>query len=171
MAAKPRTAISPTRQEDYAQWYQEVIAAADLAQSSDVRGCMVIKPWGYAIWENMQQALDGMCTGAEELADEEEAVFQGLDQVGADFGAAHAGGVGGADEGADRGAGDIGGLEAEFIEDFEDGDMADAAGAAAAEREADAPGGVDPDRSRHGLGAGPDGDRFRAGAFRRRVLV
>ena len=60
MAAKPRTAISPTRQEDYAQWYQEVIAAADLAQSSDVRGCMVIKPWGYAIWENMQQALDRM---------------------------------------------------------------------------------------------------------------
>ncbi len=60
MAAKPRTAISPTRQEDYPQWYQEVIAAADLAQQSDVRGCMVIKPWGYAIWENMQQVLDRM---------------------------------------------------------------------------------------------------------------
>ncbi len=60
MAAKPRTAITPTRQEDYAQWYQEVITAADLAESSDVRGCMVIKPWGYAIWENMQQALDRM---------------------------------------------------------------------------------------------------------------
>ena len=57
---KRRTAISPTREEDYAQWYQEVIAAADLAQPSDVRGCMVIKPWGYAIWENMQRTLDQM---------------------------------------------------------------------------------------------------------------
>lgn len=60
MSAKPRTAISPTREEDYSQWYQEVITAADLAQASDVRGCMVIKPWGYAIWENMQQVLDRM---------------------------------------------------------------------------------------------------------------
>ncbi len=60
MAGKTRTAISPTREEDYSQWYQEVIEAADLAQPSDVRGCMVIKPWGYAIWENMQQVLDRM---------------------------------------------------------------------------------------------------------------
>lgn len=60
MTKKRRAAISPTRAEDYAQWYQEVIMAADLAEPSDVRGCMVIKPWGYAIWENMQQALDGM---------------------------------------------------------------------------------------------------------------
>ncbi len=60
MAGKSRTAISPTREEDYSQWYQEVIDAADLAQPSDVRGCMVIKPWGYAIWENIQQALDRM---------------------------------------------------------------------------------------------------------------
>ncbi len=60
MAKAARTAISPTRQEDYPQWYQEVIKAADLAEASPVRGCMVIKPWGYALWENMQAALDRM---------------------------------------------------------------------------------------------------------------
>ncbi len=53
-----KTAISPTRSEDYPQWYQEVIKAADLAETSPVRGCMVIKPWGYGLWENIQQALD-----------------------------------------------------------------------------------------------------------------
>ena len=53
-----KTAITPTRAENYPQWYQEVIKAADLAENSEVRGCMVIKPWGYAIWENMQKALD-----------------------------------------------------------------------------------------------------------------
>jgi prolyl-tRNA synthetase len=53
-------AISPTRSEDYPEWYQEVIKAADLAENSPVRGCMVIKPWGYAIWENMQSVLDIM---------------------------------------------------------------------------------------------------------------
>ena len=53
-----KTAISPTRSEDYPQWYQEVIRAADLAENSPVRGCMVIKPWGYGLWENIQQALD-----------------------------------------------------------------------------------------------------------------
>ncbi|MFZ4098720.1 MAG: proline--tRNA ligase [Chlamydiia bacterium] len=57
-ALKARTAISPTRQEDYPEWYQQVIKAADLAESSPVRGCMVIKPWGYAIWENMVAELD-----------------------------------------------------------------------------------------------------------------
>ena len=55
-----KTAIQPTRSEDYPQWYQQVIRAADMAEVSDVRGCMVIKPWGYAIWENMQAALDKM---------------------------------------------------------------------------------------------------------------
>ena len=60
MAKKPKNAISPTREEDYPEWYQQVIKAADLAETSDVRGCMVIKPWGYAIWENMQSVLDGM---------------------------------------------------------------------------------------------------------------
>jgi prolyl-tRNA synthetase len=57
---KPRTAITQTREENYAEWYQQVIRAADLAENSPVRGCMVIKPWGYALWENMQRALDTM---------------------------------------------------------------------------------------------------------------
>ncbi len=59
-ASKPKTAITPTREENYPQWYQQVIRAADLAENSPVRGCMVIKPWGYALWENMQRTLDGM---------------------------------------------------------------------------------------------------------------
>ena len=57
---KPASAITPTRHEDYAEWYQQVIKAADLAEASPVRGCMVIKPWGYGLWENVQRALDGM---------------------------------------------------------------------------------------------------------------
>ncbi len=55
-----KTAITPTRQEDYPEWYQQVIKSADLAENSPVRGCMVIKPWGYALWENIQRVLDGM---------------------------------------------------------------------------------------------------------------
>jgi prolyl-tRNA synthetase len=51
-------AISPTRNEDYPEWYQEVIKAADLAENSPVRGCMVIKPWGFSIWENIKSDLD-----------------------------------------------------------------------------------------------------------------
>ena len=58
--AKPKTAISPTREENYAEWYQQVVRAADMAENSPVRGCMVIKPWGFALWENMQRALDDM---------------------------------------------------------------------------------------------------------------
>jgi prolyl-tRNA synthetase len=49
---KKETAIHPSREEDYPEWYQQVILAADLAETSPVRGCMVIKPWGYALWEN-----------------------------------------------------------------------------------------------------------------------
>ncbi len=48
------------RADDYAQWYLDVIKVAGLAENSDVRGCMVIKPHGYAIWEKMQRALDRM---------------------------------------------------------------------------------------------------------------
>jgi prolyl-tRNA synthetase len=55
-----KTAITPTREEDYPAWYQQVVRAADLAENSPVRGCMVIKPWGYGIWENMQRVLDKM---------------------------------------------------------------------------------------------------------------
>ncbi|WP_372721448.1 proline--tRNA ligase [Novipirellula sp.] len=60
MAKAPQTAIQPTRADDYPEWYQQVIRAADLAENSPVRGCMVIKPWGYRLWENMQRALDDM---------------------------------------------------------------------------------------------------------------
>jgi prolyl-tRNA synthetase len=49
-----------TRAEDYSQWYIDLVKKADLAENSDVRGCMVIKPYGYSIWEKMQQALDKM---------------------------------------------------------------------------------------------------------------
>jgi prolyl-tRNA synthetase len=59
-AAAPKTAITPTRAENYTEWYQQVVRAADLAENSPVRGCMVIKPWGYAIWENIQRKLDSM---------------------------------------------------------------------------------------------------------------
>ncbi len=58
MAKAPKTAISPTREEDYPEWYQQVIKAAELADLSPVRGCMVIRPWGWGIWENMQRGLD-----------------------------------------------------------------------------------------------------------------
>ncbi|MBN1851940.1 MAG: proline--tRNA ligase [Pirellulales bacterium] len=58
MAKRSKTAITPTRQDNYPEWYQQVVRAADLAENSDVRGCMVIKPWGYAIWENIQRSLD-----------------------------------------------------------------------------------------------------------------
>ena len=47
-----------TREEDYSKWYNELVYRADLAEHSDVRGCMVIKPHGYAIWENMKAVLD-----------------------------------------------------------------------------------------------------------------
>ena len=57
---KPRNAISPTRKEDYPEWYQQVVKAADLAENTPVRGCMVIKPWGYGIWENIRDSLDSM---------------------------------------------------------------------------------------------------------------
>ena len=58
MAKQAKHAITPTRSEDYPEWYQQVVKAADLAETSPVRGCMVIKPWGYAIWENIQRDLD-----------------------------------------------------------------------------------------------------------------
>ncbi|MEL0308077.1 MAG: aminoacyl--tRNA ligase-related protein, partial [Flavobacteriaceae bacterium] len=49
-----------SRAEDYSKWYNELVVKADLAENSGVRGCMVIKPYGFAIWEKMQQALDQM---------------------------------------------------------------------------------------------------------------
>ncbi|QHT66724.1 proline--tRNA ligase [Rhodocytophaga rosea] len=50
----------PKRSEDYSQWYNELVKRADLAENSPVRGCMVIKPYGFSIWEKMQAALDQM---------------------------------------------------------------------------------------------------------------
>src|SRR5437868_613467 len=50
----------PKRSENYSEWYNQIVTKADLAEHSSVRGCMVIKPYGYAIWEKMQSALDKM---------------------------------------------------------------------------------------------------------------
>ena len=60
MAKQTRTAISPTRDKDYPEWYQQVIKASDLAERAAVRGCMVIKPWGYALWENIMQVMNNL---------------------------------------------------------------------------------------------------------------
>ena len=58
MAKQVQPAIQPTREENFSEWYQQVIVAANLADHSEVRGCMIIKPWGYAIWEAIQADLD-----------------------------------------------------------------------------------------------------------------
>lgn len=58
MTEKQKCAINPTREEDYAEWYQQVIKAAEMAENSPVRGCMVIKPWGWGIWEYIRDQLD-----------------------------------------------------------------------------------------------------------------
>jgi prolyl-tRNA synthetase len=60
MAKHIKTAITPTRAENYTEWYQRVVKASDMAENSPVRGCMVIKPWGYAVWENIMRSLDDM---------------------------------------------------------------------------------------------------------------
>ncbi|HRK97270.1 MAG TPA: proline--tRNA ligase [Alphaproteobacteria bacterium] len=57
-ATPQRTAIIPTRADNFAEWYQSVVKAADLAENSPVRGSMVIKPYGYGLWEQIQRALD-----------------------------------------------------------------------------------------------------------------
>lgn len=51
-------ALSVRRADDFAAWYQEVVSEADMAEESGVRGCMVIKPWGYGIWERIQKVMD-----------------------------------------------------------------------------------------------------------------
>jgi prolyl-tRNA synthetase len=55
---KIRTAITPTREENFAEWFQQVIKSADLAENSPTRGCMIIKPYGWAIWEKCQEIFD-----------------------------------------------------------------------------------------------------------------
>lgn len=58
MGKPKKNAISPTRVENFPEWYQEVIKAAELAQNSAVRGCMVIKPWGFRLWEKIQEEMN-----------------------------------------------------------------------------------------------------------------
>ena len=53
-----KTAITPTRQEDFNEWYQNLVVEADLAENSPVRGCMTVKPYGWAIWELMKNEMD-----------------------------------------------------------------------------------------------------------------
>ena len=53
-----KTAISPTRQDDFNEWYQNLVVEADLAENSPVRGCMTVKPYGWAIWELMKNEMD-----------------------------------------------------------------------------------------------------------------
>jgi prolyl-tRNA synthetase len=60
MGKKNKTAITPTRAENYSEWYQQVVKASKMADQSPVRGCMVIKPWGYALWENIMGVLNNM---------------------------------------------------------------------------------------------------------------
>ena len=60
MGKHEKTAITPTRAENYPEWYQQVVKASGMAEKSPVRGCMVIKPWGYALWENITDVLDDM---------------------------------------------------------------------------------------------------------------
>jgi prolyl-tRNA synthetase len=60
MSKGNESAISPRREEDFPEWYQQVVRSAEMAENSEVRGCMVIRPWGYALWERMQGALDAM---------------------------------------------------------------------------------------------------------------
>lgn len=55
---KEKTAITPTRVEDFPEWFQQVVKQSNMAENSPVRGCMVIKPWGYGIWEHIQRQLD-----------------------------------------------------------------------------------------------------------------
>jgi len=55
---KMKTGITPTRAENFSEWYQNLIVAADLAESAPVRGCMTIKPYGWAIWELMREQMD-----------------------------------------------------------------------------------------------------------------
>jgi prolyl-tRNA synthetase len=55
-----KTAVTPTRDENFPEWYQQVVRVAEMAENSAVRGCYIIKPYGYAIWENVQKHFDAM---------------------------------------------------------------------------------------------------------------
>jgi len=58
VSKEKKTAIQPKREENFPEWYQQVIKQADMAENSPIRGCMVIKPWGYTLWENIRNVLD-----------------------------------------------------------------------------------------------------------------
>lgn len=60
MGSNNRFAITPLREQDYSMWYQAVVKAGDMAETSSVRGCMVIKPWGYGVWENIMNQMDSL---------------------------------------------------------------------------------------------------------------
>lgn len=60
-----KTAITPTRADNFPEWYQQVIKAADMAENAPVRGCMIIKPYGFAVWENIQKHFDRMIKAEE----------------------------------------------------------------------------------------------------------
>lgn len=60
-----KTAVTPTRDENFPEWYQQVVRAADMAENSAVRGCYVLKPYGFAIWENVQKHFDAMIKAEE----------------------------------------------------------------------------------------------------------
>ena len=60
MADKKMVEAITSRDVDFAQWYTDIVKKADLIDYSSVKGCMIIRPYGYAIWENMQKILDGM---------------------------------------------------------------------------------------------------------------
>jgi prolyl-tRNA synthetase len=62
--ANIKHALTVTREKDFAAWYQAVISEADLAEESGVRGCMVIRPWGYGIWERIQKLMDARIKAA-----------------------------------------------------------------------------------------------------------
>ena len=76
------------RAENYSQWYNDLVMKADLAELSPVRGCMIIKPYGYAIWEKMQQELDKIEAQGEQLvklALQEGTAYRTLKQAEADL--------------------------------------------------------------------------------------
>src|SRR6202162_658456 len=60
----------PSRSEDYNEWYNQLVLRAELADYAPVRGCMIVRPYGWALWENIQQALDRRCkaTGHQNVA-------------------------------------------------------------------------------------------------------
>ena len=54
------------KEDDFSKWYNEIVQRADLAEHAPVRGCMIIKPYGYALWENIQKELDRIIAAADQ---------------------------------------------------------------------------------------------------------